>query len=108
MFEKLKKMCKEGTFVSLYTSPERPSKFKYGCILAVNEEELLMLEISPEGNFDGISLLETSIVYRIEVDTQYHERMATLTKPFEKPVVEIHDESIKHAFLRYIAAEKRI
>ena len=67
-----------------------------------------MLEISPEGNFDGISLLETSIVYRIEVDTQYHERMATLTKPFEKPVVEIHDESIKHAFLRYIAAEKRI
>lgn len=108
MFEKLKKMCKEGTFVSLYTSPERPSKFKYGCILAVNEEELLMLEISPEGNLDGISLFETSIVYRIEVDTQYHERMATLTKPFEKPVVEIHDESIKHAFLRYIAAEKRI
>ena len=34
--------------------------------------------------------------------------MAILTKPFEKPVVEIHDESIKHAFLRYIAAEKRI
>lgn len=108
MFEKLKKLCKEGTFGSFYTSPERPSQFKYGCILAVNDDELLMLEISPEGNFDGLSLLDTSLVYRVEVDAQYHKRMELLTKPFKKPVVEISDERIKHSFLRYIASEKRI
>ena len=88
MLEVLKKCCETKKPVSLYVDPDRPTAFRYGEVLAVNGEELLTLMVSPEGNYDGLLLLSTPDIYRIEVDTQYNKRMEILTKPFEKPALQ--------------------
>lgn len=108
MLEVLKTCCETKKPVSLYVDPDRPTAFRYGEVLAVNGEELLTLMISPEGNYDGLLLLSTPDIYRVEVDTQYNKRMEILTKPFEKPAVHISAANIKQDLLCYLAAQGRI
>ena len=108
MLEVLKKCCETKKPVSLYVDPDRPTAFRYGEVLAVNGEELLTLMVSPEGNYDGLLLLSTPDIYRIEVDTQYNKRMEILTKPFEKPALQVSETNIKQDLLGYLAAEGRI
>ena len=96
--------------VCLYDDRETPAKFRFGKIMYANETELLLYEISRYGAFDGLSLLQTANVYRIEKNGQYRERMKILMQSniFPEVHLDIQNGKIKHSFLRNLAASEKI
>ncbi|MDD2269061.1 MAG: hypothetical protein PHY15_05860 [Eubacteriales bacterium] len=78
MFNLLKMLCEEGKYASIYTNTQDTSKFHYGKVLAVNDSEVLIYMISPNGTFDGVILEPLKAVLRIEIDGQYDAKMKKL------------------------------
>ena len=62
--------------VCLYT--DNPDKFMYGRILASNEVDTAFYSISPEGGYDGVNMIPTDSISRIEVGGQYSAKMQSL------------------------------
>lgn len=50
----------------LYT--DNPDKFMYGRVLASNEVDTAFYSISPEGGYDGVNMIPTDSISRIEVE----------------------------------------
>lgn len=78
MIEQLKEICVEEKFVSIYTNYADSDRFCYGKILSVNEEEILLYLISPNGEYDGLSVRNTNDVFRVEYGGEYEKKMLSL------------------------------
>lgn len=83
MLKILSEMCSSGKRISIYTNMQDTNKFHYGTIVAVNAEEIAIKMISPNGNYDGVIVMSTDLVYRIEVDSKYDIKMKKLCPKFE-------------------------
>lgn len=79
MYNTMKRLCDEGTFVSVYDNLSDTSRFKFGKFLCVNEDRFAMLLISPNGDYDGIVVDDTDDVFRIGSCGRYHDKMAKLS-----------------------------
>lgn len=88
MIDILKEMCQIEKYISLYTDIEDTLSFHYGKILSVNEKDIAIYLISPDGSLDGILVIETWKVYRIEVDGQYEAKINKLCSFADLPVVD--------------------
>ena len=77
MLDVLYELAKEKEYACFYTDPQ-VDKFKFGFIVAVNESEIVLHEISPDGEDDGIVVMATERIYRVERNTQYLEKMKKL------------------------------
>lgn len=86
MLDVLKKWCKENKFVSIYSNCADTERFIYGKILYVNEEEVLIYMVSPNGNFDGLLVIQTTSVFRLEYGGDYEKKMELLVSQYELPV----------------------
>ena len=96
--------------VCLYDNRETPAKFRFGKIMYADDTDLLLYEISRYGTFDGLSLLQTANVYRIEKNGQYQKRMEILMRSniFPEVRLDIRSGKIKHSFLRHLASSEKI
>ena len=103
----LSRLCRP---VSLYTNRENTETFHYGIILAVNESEVAINQISPNGDDDGISVFSVEKVYRIEFGGQYEKKMKVLCdrKQIPERRVEINGKSILLSVLQYAFQTKQI
>ncbi len=72
----LLKKIESGRWVSVYR--DDPDKFIYGRILACNDTFTLLVLASPEGKYDGLAMIETDDITRIEYGGDYAARMSRL------------------------------
>ena len=78
MKELLERFHRSGKHISLYHEADTPDTFSFGTVLCLDDDFVLMQLLSPDGGYDGIALFSLDEIIRIEVDTQYAEKMNTL------------------------------
>lgn len=71
-------LYKSKEVASIYTNDQDTDKFHYGKVLAVNENEIAIQMISPDGNDDGIISLAVECVFRVDIGGQYAQKMEKL------------------------------
>ncbi|MGM9681025.1 MAG: hypothetical protein ACI3XR_05920 [Eubacteriales bacterium] len=81
---------KQQKWVAVYYDDNPNGSFDFGKILAVDENTVLLYSLSPNGEYDGYELHQTSSVVRVETDSQYVDKMMKLQsdhlpKPFVIP-----------------------
>ncbi len=110
MLKLLRKFCKEGTFISMYTNQTDSDAFTFCKAVLVHDEFSVVLMEHPSGNFDGIQMLQNDLILRIETDDRYAEKMAILRQahPWEEPDLSALAECTPEAMLRYLMENKRI
>ena len=67
-----------GEIAAVYTDIENPERFSVGYIVALTEEQMLMLHIGLHGEMDGYSVNNLDDVYRIETDSKYINKIKAL------------------------------
>lgn len=70
-----------GEPVCVFSTENNVEKFKFGRILAFNDEYTALYEIAPNGNYDGVSVIPTDSISHVESGGQYAEKMNKLTSP---------------------------
>ncbi|MEQ6125320.1 hypothetical protein AAON49_14015 [Pseudotenacibaculum sp. MALMAid0570] len=83
----LNKSIKNRTFVSVYSDQENVDKFSMGIVVSFDDDFLLLKKVSPEGNYDGFSILLIEYIYCIEFEDDYIKRKSSLVK---ENISEIH------------------
>jgi len=78
MLEILYELATSKEYALFYSNPQQPDKFKFGYILAVNEKEIALHEISPDGKFDGVIVMESERIFRVEKNSRYGDKMMKL------------------------------
>lgn len=86
MINLLYELQNKGSFVSIYTNDENTSKFIFGKILCVNNSEIAIYMLSPDGSYDGILVTDNSKIFRIETNSDYNKKMQKLCNFEELPV----------------------
>lgn len=81
-------------WVSIYQ--DGSDSFMYGRILAFNETDTAVLLVSRRGGFDGIMVVRTDSITKIEYGGMYEQRMSRLLKEDElaEYAVTLSDENI--------------
>ena len=93
MIELLRELCESGKKAGIYTNRQEPSKFIYGGVLAVNDDEVAFQLVNPDGEYDGIVVMSSDCVFRIETSGKYSRRMEKLCSEDSFP--EFHDKIIE-------------
>ena len=109
MIKQLKALCnKHG--VCIYTDQENTEEFYYGSILSVNEDEIAIYMISPDGEFDGVIAINTSRVFRVDVDSIYQNKMIKLCSEtaYDMFDCELDNNNIFSSLLRKASSDNEI
>lgn len=77
MLDVLFELAKLKEYASFYSNFES-DKFKFGYILAVNEKEIALQLLSPDGVDDGIVAMDSNRIFRVETKGMYAEKMKKL------------------------------
>lgn len=107
----LKMICEQEEFVSLYTNEMDTTKFMWGKILSVNENQVMIKSISPNGKPDGIQTKLLDSVIRIEICGQYAEKMKKLLRDsteHNNPVLHKINENLFESNLNYALKYNKI
>ena len=110
MLQLLKKLCLSKKMCSIYTNEKERGKFYYGTIIAVNEKEIAIGMLSPDGEEDGIMVLDVKKVIRVEIDGQYDAKMKKLCLQNKNVLFDekIDDTDILGSFLSFATAKKAV
>lgn len=96
MLNILNKIYSTQKTVSIYTNGDETDKFNFGKVIALNDEQIAVQMISPNGEYDGVIVMNIEKVIRIETDGQYElkmQKLCSLTKPL-LPNVNLANENI--------------
>ena len=96
--------------ISLYTNQNDLSKFVFGKILSINDEEFAFYMISPNGEYDGVLVAETDSIIYFEMDSQYIKEMNTLCDKYSlcSPIIDFSEKNIKNSVLLEAMNSKKI
>lgn len=109
MFELLKKLKEEKRLAAIYTDINTPDSFRVGYISAVNEEEVLLLQLGLGGGFDGYTVFLTEDVFRVETDSLYLNKIERLAKIKGTRINDIFSEGTPmEAVVEYARQNRRI
>lgn len=110
MLNELINICKNEILVSLYTNQNDISKFIFGKILSVNDNEFAFYMISPDGKYDGVLVKEINSIVYFETDNQYIKEMCKLCDEHSlcSPFIDFNKNNIKTAVLLEAMKSKKI
>ena len=110
MLKILYELCSSKSIVSLYTDYQDMSKFHFGTVLAVNGKEIAIHMITPDGEDDGISVMNVEDVVRAEVGGQYAKKMEVLCsdQSLSDYKIEIKDDNILISVLSYAISNEQL
>ncbi|WP_347924809.1 hypothetical protein [Pontimicrobium sp. SW4] len=80
---------KQKTFISIYSNEEDTDVFSIGIICNFDDDFVLIKKVSPEGNFDGFSILLIEDIYSIEYGDKYLKKMQLSIK---EDIINISDD----------------
>lgn len=94
----------------IYTDCNDTSKFHFGMVTAINKKEIAIHMISPEGDDDGIIMMNVENVLRVEKNSKYIEKMKKLCCDKTIPIYDllIQKDNIQMATLLFAFNNKQI
>lgn len=78
MKEKLQKFIDNQELIAVFTDEDDTYRFSVGYILAANDIEFLIEEISPLGKYDGLSCRLINDIIKLEYDNEYIDNISKL------------------------------
>jgi len=94
LFKKILKSSKEnGSYINIYTDQENTDKFSMCIVISFDDDFVLTKKVSPEGNYDGFSILLTEYIYCIEFEDNYIKRK-TLTIKEDISKIQLKDQEL--------------
>lgn len=78
MLKILYELCSSKRAACIYANYNDTSKFHFGTIIAINDEEIAIQTILPDGEMDGIVVIGVDCINRVETNSQYVEKMKKL------------------------------
>ena len=78
MFRKLYELYLTKEAACIYANYNDTGKFHFGKIVAVNESEVAIQTVTPDGEMDGIVVIGIDCINRVETNSQYVEKMKKL------------------------------
>lgn len=102
MINELKRLCETKEAVSIYSNYDDTSKFIFGYVLAVNDTDIAIQLISPNGDDDGFTVMSVDNILRIEENCQYTKKMKILSSDKKIPTYDFklcEDDIMKSAVL---------
>ena len=109
MLKILSKLCSQHSMVSIYTNSDT-NRFHFGIIIAVNDREIAIHMISPDGEDDGIIVLDVDNVFRVEEKGEYLKKMQKLCSTEVIPTYNLNiiDDDIQKSVILYAFNKKGI
>lgn len=110
MLKILKELCSTKKLSSLYTDYRETNKFDFGWVLQVNDNEIAIQSLSPDGDDDGITVMNVENIFRVETDTDYCSKMIKLCsdKTLPKYNISIDSNNILDSILHFALSEHQI
>lgn len=107
----LDKAKKEKKLVSIYNDMQRADRFGVGYVAALNEEEVLLKSISPNGEYDGYMWLRMEDIFKFGTDGRYEKKILelySLKAQREEELKISEEEQILDKLIAYAIAGKRV
>lgn len=81
LFKNILNQSKEqNSYISIYTNQEDINKFSMGIVANFDDDFILLKKVSPEGNYDGFSIVLVEYIYCIEFDDNYLKKIELTIK----------------------------
>lgn len=105
----LKKICESNELISIYANPSDSEGYVLGYILKIDEENLLLKNISSFGKYNGISCIRLENIFKIEYNTKYVNAIKKMiSKDDENKKIDENFEFILIDLLKYIKKNKMV
>lgn len=103
-------LCDTKSLASIYTDCNDTDKFHFGKVLAVSEKEIAIQMISPDGEEDGITVMDVEKVIRVEINGQYSAKMEKLCaeRTISDYPIKFENNNILKSVLSYAISNKQI
>jgi len=102
MYESLLRLFGNRELVSIYDDPDNTENFSCGFISAINEEDVVIQHINPNGHYDGFILKKTSGIFQIGYQGLYQVKISKLNNIQAKKHSEIQlNDDLKLSLLKY-------
>ena len=83
MTDQLQVLFQNGCYACFYTNKSKTTAFIFGRILGINDTQIASYMVSPQGDYDGIIVINIDAIYRIEWDDLYSQDMKAKMKDEE-------------------------
>ncbi len=103
-------LCDTKSLASIYTDCNDTDKFHFGKVFAVSEKEIAIQMISPDGEEDGITVMDVEKVIRVEINGQYSAKMEKLCaeRTISDYLIKFENNNILKSVLSYAISNKQI
>jgi len=108
MYQILKKLKETGKMTSIFNDIENDDRFGVGFIVSLNQEEMLIKSISPNGEYDGYMWVKVETIFQCDFDGEYEKKIMNLYDACEKQELDFPDKDIWKNLLEYSISEKRV
>lgn len=108
MYQILKKIKEAGKITSIFNDIEDDDRFGVGFIVSLNQEEMLIKSISPNGEYDGYMWLRVETIFQCNFDGEYEKKIMALYDSCDRQGLDISDQDIRKNLLNYSISEKRV
>jgi len=110
MFQVLMNLCEKQKYACIYANLEERTKFIFGQITAVNEDEVAIRMLTPNGEEDGIVAKQVTDIIRLETDCRYAESMIKLSNTIKKQLkmYPLQQEHIFFSLLTFAQKNRRV
>ena len=79
MFQtKLRELMESKNYVSIYRNRDKLTAFEFGLVVGCNDDSLILASFSPNGENDGLLLIEMDSICKLESDNLYTQKMRKL------------------------------
>ena len=89
MKDQLQVIFQNGCYACFYINKSNTTAFIFGKILGINDTQIAICMVSPEGDYDGVIVINIDAIYRIEWDDLYSQDMKAKMKEKELPKTEV-------------------
>ena len=98
----LSKMQKVGRPIALYSNLQDTDQFAVGIVCAVNDEDVLLYAISPNGSYDGYQTIPCTDIYMVCTDGEYEKELERVfsVQQISKPMWHPIETNLRLALLR--------
>lgn len=76
----LNKSKDHNSYINVYSDSENTNKFSMGVVISHDDDFVLLKKISPEGNYDGFSIILNQDIHCIEFEDNYIKRILLTIK----------------------------
>lgn len=110
MIKVLKDLCASKEMACFYSNYDNTENFNVGVVLAVNSKEIALQLVSPDGNDDGILVIEADDIFRVARNGLYMDKIKKLCPNFSLSDIsdKIDENNIFESLLKAACTTKEI